>query len=42
MKVLNLVLYIGDGNLVAQVDDGTFTADALDIQKPHRIKALGN
>ena len=36
-----LVLYIGDGNLVAQVDAGTFTADALDIKTPLRIKSLG-
>jgi len=42
MKVLNLILYIGDGNLIAQVNGTTFTADALDIQTPHRIKALGN
>ena len=41
MKELNLVLYIGDGNLVAQVDAGTFTADALDIKAPLRIKSLG-
>lgn len=41
MKVLNLILYIGDGNLVAQVREGVFTADALDIKKPFRIKALG-
>lgn len=37
----NLVLYIGDGNYVAQVDAGTFTANALDIKTPLRIKALG-
>jgi hypothetical protein len=36
-----LVLYIGDGNLVAQVDAGTFTPDALDIKTPLRIKSLG-
>jgi hypothetical protein len=35
-------LYIGDANLLAQVDDsGTFTANALDIISPLRIKSLG-
>ena len=42
MKILNLVLFIGDGNLIAQVEGGVFSANALDIQKPHRIKSLGN
>lgn len=37
----NLVLYIGDGNLVAQVDAGVFSPDALDISVPQRIKCLG-
>jgi hypothetical protein len=37
-----LVLYIGDGNLLAQVDAGVFTADALDIRDPLRIKSLGS
>lgn len=37
----NLVLYIGDGNYVAQVDAGTFSANALDIKTPLRIKSLG-
>jgi len=41
MKIVNLVLYIGDKNFVAQVDTGTFTANALDIKSPLRIKALG-
>jgi len=35
------ILYIGDGNLLAQVDANTFTADALDIATPLRIKSLG-
>jgi len=35
------VLYIGDGNYVAQVDTNTFTANALDIKSPLRVKALG-
>lgn len=42
------VLYIGDGNYLAQVDAGTaavgsevFTADALDIKTPLQIKSLG-
>jgi hypothetical protein len=35
-------LYIGDTNLVAQVDKtNTFTASALDIQPQYRIKTLG-
>jgi len=41
MLELNLVLYIGDGNLVAQVDAGVFTANALDIKTPLRVKSLG-
>jgi len=36
-----LVLYIGDGNQLAQVDAGTFSANALDIKTPLRIKSLG-
>lgn len=35
------ILYIGDGNYLAQVDAGVFTADALDIATPLRIKSLG-
>jgi hypothetical protein len=38
---LNLVLYIGDGNQVAQVDATTFSANALDIKTPLKIKSLG-
>jgi len=41
MIELNLVLYIGDGNLIAQVDAGTFSASALDIKTPLRVKSLG-
>lgn len=41
MKIVNLVLYIGDKNYVAQVDAGTFSANALDIASPLRIKSLG-
>jgi hypothetical protein len=37
----NRVLYIGDGYYVAQVDAGTFSANALDIKTPLRIKSLG-
>jgi hypothetical protein len=37
----NRVLYIGDGNRVAQVDAGTFSANALDIKSPYVIKSLG-
>lgn len=38
---VTLVLYIGDGNYVAQVDGNTFSANALDIKTPLRIKSLG-
>lgn len=41
MVELNMVLYIGDGSLVAQVDAGTFSANALDIKTPLRVKSLG-
>lgn len=41
MQEVNLVLYIGDGNQVAQVDGVTFSANALDIKTPLRISALG-
>jgi hypothetical protein len=37
----NLILYIGDANLLAQVEEEVFTADALDITTPYRIKCLG-
>jgi hypothetical protein len=37
----NKVLYIGDGSLLAQVDAGVFTPDALDIAAPLRIKCVG-
>lgn len=41
MAEVNLVLYIGDGAQVAQVDAGTFSASALDISTPLRVSALG-
>lgn len=41
MREVNLVLYIGDKNYVAQVDGTTFSANALDIKSPLRISALG-
>ena len=37
----NLVLYIGDGKDVAQVDDGIFSASALDVKSPLVVKCLG-
>lgn len=37
----NLVLYIGDGKDVAQVDDAVFSASALDIKDPLVVKCLG-
>lgn len=41
MREVNQVLYIGDKNFLAQVDAGTFSANALDINSPFRIKSLG-
>lgn len=41
MKIINMVLYIGDGNVVAQVDVVTFSNNALDIEAPLIIKSLG-
>ncbi len=41
MREQNLVLYIGDGNYLAQVDAGTYSNNALDIAAPLRIKSLG-
>ena len=41
MLIQNQVLFIGDGNYVAQVDAGVFTADALDLKTPLRVKSLG-
>jgi hypothetical protein len=35
------ILYIGDGNYIAQVNGNTFTANALDIASPLRAKSLG-
>jgi hypothetical protein len=37
----NGVLYIGDGNLIAQVESGAFVADALDIEGSYRTSLLG-
>lgn len=42
MEVISSTLYIGDGNYIAQVDSsGTFTANALDLKSPYRVKCLG-
>ena len=41
MKIVNQVLFIGDGYQVAQVDAGTFSANALDLDTNRRISALG-
>ncbi len=41
MLEINLVLYIGDAHFVAQIDAGVFSANALDISAPLRIKSLG-
>ncbi len=41
MRIVNLVLYIGDKNYVHQVDSGTFSRQAFDVEKDYRISALG-
>lgn len=44
MLILNLVLYIGDKNYIAQVDAGVFSAQALDmpdLSSNLRVKCLG-
>jgi hypothetical protein len=41
MRIVNGVLYIGDKNYIAQVDDATFTAKVNDVVLPLRICALG-
>jgi hypothetical protein len=44
MLILNLVLYIGDKNYVAQVDDGVFSNQALDmpdLSSSLRVRCLG-
>ena len=38
----NQVMYIGDANYVAQVDAGTFSAMALDLSTPYRVKSFGS
>lgn len=40
-KQVNQVLYVGDGKYLSQVDAGVFSADALDLASPFRIKSLG-
>lgn len=43
MRVANAKLFIGDGNIVASVDSSnTFTASALDLEEPSRIKCIEN
>lgn len=37
----NLVVYIGDDNLVAQIEDGVFTANAMDIKDGLIVRSLG-
>lgn len=43
MIIQNLILYIGDGNYLAQydADDDVFTPDALDLESGYVISALG-
>lgn len=38
---LNGILYIGDRHFVHQIEDETFTARALDVSAPLRVKCLG-
>jgi hypothetical protein len=40
-KQVNQVLFVGDGKYLAQVDAGVFSANALDLAAPFRIKSLG-
>lgn len=37
----NLINYIGDGNLVAQIESGVFSANALDLPSEERVRSLG-
>jgi len=37
----NLVLFIGDKNFIHQIEDQTYTQDALDLRPPLRVKCLG-
>lgn len=41
IKKLNLIVYIGDGRYVAQIADGVFTGNALDIKSGYAICSLG-
>lgn len=41
LYVLNLILYVGDGNMVAQMEDTDWTNNALDLPKWLKIKCLG-
>lgn len=41
MREVNLVLFIADGNVVAQVDDTTFSSNAFDVSEQYTITALG-
>lgn len=40
MIVVNNVLYIGDGNTISQVEDTTFSANALDLPEDYSVKCL--
>lgn len=41
MYVLNMILYVGDGKLVAQMEDTNWTPDALDLRDGMKIKCFG-
>ena len=42
LHILNLILYAGDGNLVGQVEDNTWTPDALDLPDGQKITCFGS
>jgi len=41
LKEKNRVLYCGDANYIAQIDAGVFSANALDLKIPFRVKCFG-
>jgi len=41
MVIIDSTLWLGDGYQVHQIDDGTYTANALDIISSQRIRCLG-
>lgn len=41
VHVQQAILYIGDANLIAQVEVNTFTANALDVKSPQIVSCMG-